>query len=931
MKSCCPSFSANTSGRSSRHRSCSNRSTRATLRAACSFGRRQRRRRPSRPFAGFIAAHNPRADQIEFLNLIIDSLTEQGVMDPARLYESPFTDADPLGVEGIFKDAQVIELIDILNDVRMRAVAGGSKRRLVMLEAPCYTSVAASNLPTITFMLPQARLPLIALVVVLTLAAFLPMLTAAGVYGGALDPSFDPGVGPDGPVSDIALQPDGHVIIAGSFTSVGGVARGRLARLDATGALDPNYAVGAGADGPIYDIAALADGTLLIAGNFSSYDGVPRARVARLDSSGALDPSFDPGLGPSAAVLALAPLSNGDLLIGGTFTSVGGVARGRLARLDASGALDLSYASDAGANHGVQSLAPLPDGSLLIAGDFTTYNGVPRGRVARLLPGGTLDPSFDPGIGPDGAVYAVASGPAGSAVIAGSFRTISGVSRPAVARLAANGLLDPGFAAPDTIAGWGQALFVDPDGGVLVGGVRAVGAGLTNGVVQLEPDGSLTPGQTGAGGASDSILALARQPDGQIVVAGRFTLYDSEPRARVARLYGEPSSSKVRFTTSSLEVDEGAGSVVIALQRDGGAERRVGVQVRVAGGSAGPDDYNGLVAPLGLAETSNFRLTQVVPQPDGKILVAGQFVLSDGVRRRQVVRLNPNGSLDPSFNSGAGANQIIEAVAIQPDGKILVGGDFTSYNGVPHGRVVRLNADGSLDPSFDPGVGANNSVWELIVQPDGKVLLAGDFTQVGGVPRTSVARLNDNGSLDTSFAPVLGGSGAIVAGMALQPDGKLVIGGQFSRVNNVNRQNLARLNADGRLDTGFLPPSMNNLVREVVVQADGKVIIVGLFTTVGGQPRGRVARLNADGALDVGFNPGVGADNVVLDAVPLPDGGMLIGGGFRTVGGLPAVALPVGAPRERWGRRLIPARTIRCGISRCSPTGASWPQGNSSL
>src|SRR5262249_40113691 len=89
-----------------------------------------------------------------------------------------------------------------------------------------------------------------------------------------------------------------------------------------------------------------------------------------------------------------------------------------------------------------------------------------------------------------------------------------------------------------------------------------------------------------------------------------------------------------------------------------------------------------------------------------------------------------------------GADSTVYALAVQPDGKLLLGGFFTQVNGTPRARIARLNADGSLDTSFDPGSGANNFVQALAVQPDGKVLLGGGFSQVNGTPRNTIARLN---------------------------------------------------------------------------------------------------------------------------------------------------------------------------------------------
>ena len=133
----------------------------------------------------------------------------------------------------------------------------------------------------------------------------------------------------------------------------------------------------------------------------------------------------------------------------------------------------------------------------------------------------------------------------------------------------------------------------------------------------------------------------------------------------------------------------------------------------------------------------NARATVV--QADGKILVGGYFRTVNGARRKSLARLNPDFSLDPTVF--ADINGTVLAIAVQTDGKIVIGGSFTAVGGASHNRVARLNADGSLDAAFNPGAGADALVYDVAVQPDGKILIGGDFESVNGVARTSLARL----------------------------------------------------------------------------------------------------------------------------------------------------------------------------------------------
>jgi uncharacterized delta-60 repeat protein len=225
------------------------------------------------------------------------------------------------------------------------------------------------------------------------------------------------------------------------------------------------------------------------------------------------------------------------------------------------------------------------------------------------------------------------------------------------------------------------------------------------------------------------------------------------------------------------------------------------------------------------------------------------------VGRTNIARLNADGTLDNSFQnglSGAGgfvaSNLVgsVNSVAVQGDGKVLIGGHFSTVNGVGRTNIARLNADGTLDGGYQNGIsGANNLVHSVALQRDGKMLIGGSFDMVNGVSRSHIARLNADGTLDSAFQDGLAGADYYVSSIAVQGDDKVLIGGGFYRVNGVSRVGIARLNADGTLDSGF----QNGLsgaeqgVGPVKVQRDGKVLIGGAFTTVNGVPAAYFARL----------------------------------------------------------------------------------------
>jgi uncharacterized delta-60 repeat protein len=270
-------------------------------------------------------------------------------------------------------------------------------------------------------------------------------------------------------------------------------------------------------------------------------------------------------------------------------------------------------------------------------------------------------------------------------------------------------------------------------------------------------------------------------------------------------------------------------------------------------------------------------VTTLAVQADGKVLVGGVFSRIGGQVRQRIARLQADGSLDAGFDPAA--NDSVDALAVQADGKVLLGGLFTQVGGQARRHIARLHADGTLDAGFDPA--ANGWVLGVAVQADGKVLIGGDFTQVGGQPRNRIARLNADGTLDSGFDP--GANGAVTR-FAVLPGGKLLVGGMFTQIGGQARQRLARLNPDGTLDAGFSADA-DDQVRSLAVQVDGKVLVGGDFTQLGGQARSRLARLNADGTLDAGFDPGAG--NKVYGLAVQADGKVLIGGTFTQLGGQP--------------------------------------------
>lgn len=290
----------------------------------------------------------------------------------------------------------------------------------------------------------------------------------------------------------------------------------------------------------------------------------------------------------------------------------------------------------------------------------------------------------------------------------------------------------------------------------------------------------------------------------------------------------------------------------------------------------------------------NNRVWSTKLQADGKIIFVGEFTNVNGYNSNRIARLNSNMTFDTTFMIGTGANDAILATAIQSDGKILIGGRFTSYNGSTRNGIARLNSNGTIDTGFTVGMGLSSLgyVNSIAIQADGKIVIGGNFTTYNGTARVHIARLNSNGTLDTTFASGFSTSTANqVSAVAIQSDGKIVASGSFSSYASIARSNIVRLITTGANDATYnIGTGFNNGAGCLKLQSDGKLLVGGSFTTFNGTSRKYITRLNTDGTLDTAFVPDVisfPAGGSGVKAIEMQsDGKIFIGGGFKTVGGL---------------------------------------------
>ncbi len=723
------------------------------------------------------------------------------------------------------------------------------------------------------------------LIAILLIAA----LGASSQQPGSIDHSFNPNDvgyglydGTDNVVTTMVKQPDGKILISGLFTTCHGVSRNRIARLNPDGSLDESFNPGTGANQQVRSMALLPNGKILIGGNFTQFNGAPVNRFARLNADGSLDENFTTGTGPNLGTIrSISLFANGKILIAGDFTQFNGVAINRIARLNADGSLDTSFDPGTGANSMIWHTSILPDGKIMIGGWFTQFNNTPRNYIARLLSNGSLDFGFDPGEGPNSFVYNIARQNDGKLIIAGEFTEISTISCNRLARLNTDGSLDTSFDPGTGANWWTMGIFIQEDEKIIIsGGFTQFNNLPLRLVVRLNNDGSLDP-TFSSQASSGAIYVINPLSDNKFIMVGQFSEYGGQARKSLAGIFDDGSLDNSMFSN----LGTGANDLIYDLKTNPNGKIFIGGNFTAYNGVSlnrfarlNQDGEVDNTFDIGAGPNSQVR--KILLQPDGKIIISGFFSSYNAIEISRIARINPDGSLDAGFNPGAGPNDLISAMGLLPDGKIMIVGSFTEFDNVSRNRIARLNADGSLDTGFDPGTGANNTITSIQVQSDNKIYIGGAFTTFNDTEVNFLARLNYDGSIDDSFN--LGsGTNSEVASIALLPDGKIIIGGGFTMFNGQSINHVARIFNDGSLDLDFNPGSgSNGGVGIVRPEANGKILISGNFTMFDGFNVNRIARLNSDGSLDNSFDSGEGPNNSIQAMELQADDKILIGGWF---------------------------------------------------
>jgi uncharacterized delta-60 repeat protein len=792
---------------------------------------------------------------------------------------------------------------------------------------------------------------------------------------GALDTSFNVGSGFGNTVYGLATQPDGKVIAVGTFNFYSSSLNNYVTRTDLSGSLNmgPNttFNPGVGFSSTVNSHVTQSDGKIIAVGDFTTYSGSAVNRIVRINTNGTIDSTFNVGVGFNVLASRVLVQSDGKIVVVGGFTTYSGSSLSGIARLNTDGTRDTTFNIGTGvANNQLTSLAIQSDGKYIVGGNYTTYSGSSSVRMTRINTDGTFDSTFNTGTGGfDGFIYATPIQPDGKIIAVGGYSNYSGSAVANIIRLNTNGTRDTSFNVGTGTNAVATNAIIEPSTNkvIVVGNFTTYNGSSNTRIVRINTDGtrdtSFVSG-TGFNQSVNSTTHLSIESDGKIYVGGGFfATYNGTTVNSFARI-NSSGSLDTTFTYTSSTSAAGFSNTVRSIFISGSniyfaggytSYRPILNIVRI--NTDGTRDTSFLIGE-GLSSQAN----AVKLQSDGKIIVAGQFSSYNGVATTSLIRLNTNGTLDTSFTTGTGfGGASVYSLDIQSDNKILALGNFTSYSGSTQNRITRINTDGTRDTTFNVGTGINL----FLASPTNKILAASDGGVYVSSPGTSTYsgsftgnlwKINSDGTLNSTFNTrttvyntsiggfagttqvgaytlIQSGSSVIAAGTgftlyknapinrgvmidstgaisssfnigtnndgglgfngsvrtwATQSDGKILAGGDFTQYSGSTTNRIVRINPNGTLDTSFVSGTGFNLtVADLRVQSDGKVIAVGSFTTYSGSSPSGIVRLNTNGTRDTTFNIGTGF-TLGADARHCkiqPDGKIVVVGAFTTYSG----------------------------------------------
>ncbi len=478
----------------------------------------------------------------------------------------------------------------------------------------------------------------------------------------------------------------------------------------------------------------------------------------------------------------------------------------------------------------------------------------------------------------------------------GDFSSVNGLPRSTIVRLNQDGSVDTTFSPPtisnrDLTVGHFEdsntqvaTVAVQSDGKVVIGGYfSSVDGQSRQNLARLNSNGSLDTSFRNRGIDADLIGALAIQPDGKILAGGQvvsFFIKDDGTYAATPALIRLNSDGTVDSTFNAPSTQY---CYALAIQSDGKV---------LAGGwiaQSATQSAAGLMR-LNLDGTfdTTFNVTGFVPVhgyintvrvlTTGRILIGGDIDSYNGTSIGHFACANSSGALDTTFNTGTGFDATVYDVAIDANSNVIVAGFFGQYNGTSCRMVARLTPNGNFDSTFS-APSPNAIVYAIAVDPNGACLVGGTFDRIGTTTRTAIARLSTTGSLDGGFSPVVRARGNVTCSLAL-PGGKILVGGDFQFLGGIalTSWNLARIQSDGTVDTTFKPTlTITAPIESLARQGDGEILVSGYSGL--NAANSSLIRITSDGVADTSFQPNT--SGVIFQVAATRTGQIMTSGTFQ--------------------------------------------------
>ncbi len=698
---------------------------------------------------------------------------------------------------------------------------------------------------------------------------------------GSLDTTFQPiNFESELDILDFSVTPDNSIIIATDLDVVGNAEATTLSKISESGVVSSTFAIPV--FGPpdlknFNSIEVLPDGSMLAGRWFSASLVNQFAELVKLNANGIADQSFsvsnqffgNGSLLPQIKKIAVQ--SDGKILVCGTFSSFGNIARMRFLRLNVNGTLDVDFNPAQTLNGNISDFILLSNGKILIRGTFTTQNGNPKRYLSLLHSDGSEDTAFAIGNSFESSAQLRALGEDAelNIIVGGSFTSFGGTARKSIVKITQTGVLSSSFMQTDLPNGDINVLCVTNSNQVFTFGTfTQFGSNLVAGkIAWLHTNGSLDVAKSKYHGTNSGVTC-AKQSNEKILVGGSFSVYNTSNVSKLIRLNSD-GTLDTTFQATGLEVISVNDIEILA-----------GDKILIAGKFLLPNQSQEYVIvrllPDGAIDTTftpfflapNLSIFDLLGANDGKFYANG-FINGGAVRR-----FNSNGTIDSTFNvQGQNAFLQVSDWRIQPDGKLLIAANFYYTSGSPERRLVRFNTNGSVDTSFTfSNMPQSNRVNAIQLLPNGQIMVGGSFQSYNNVVVNNVIRINSNGTLDTSFNSAGAGFAGSVRNLFCESNGNVILTTDGNYVlNGFSRVGVSRVLANGTLDSAFTQRFLGLNLARIMPHMNSKLLFFGSFQGYQNSTYNNIVRVHTDVCSPVVPNIAtqtICGENFTLDDLP---------------------------------------------------------------